>query len=212
MRKPLLFLALAALACGKSDEQKAAEALAEMAKAIGQGAAASGIPQATPGTMDALAAGKAKDAVDFRELKAVLPEELNGMPRASSDGSKTSNMGFTISTAEARYETQGTNTSIKVEITDVGAMTGMAAIAMYAWATTEMSSESDHGYEKTTTVRGYRAYEKVDRQSNWSELHLLVGGRFIVDIEGSEVPIDALKAALDKIDLGKLEGMKGFGM
>jgi hypothetical protein len=40
----------------------------------------------------------------------------------------------------------------------------------------------------------------------------MVGGRFMVELEGNEVPMDALKAALDKIDLGKLEGMKGFGV
>jgi hypothetical protein len=39
-----------------------------------------------------------------------------------------------------------------------------------------------------------------------------VGGRFMVELEGNEVGIDGLKAALDKLDLGKLEGMKDFGV
>ncbi len=34
----------------------------------------------------------------------------------------------------------------------------------------------------------------------------------MVELEGTEVGIDGLKAALDKIDLGKLEGMKEFGV
>jgi len=40
----------------------------------------------------------------------------------------------------------------------------------------------------------------------------MVAGRFMVELEGNEVSMDALKAALDKLDLGKLEGMKDFGV
>ena len=134
------------------------------------------------------------------------------MPRTSSDGEKNSAMGFTMSRAEARYETQGTNASIRIEISDAGAMTGMAAMAAFAWASMDVDRENDTGYEKTTTIKGYRGYEKLDRQTNFAELSILVGGRFMVELEGTEVGIDGLKAALDKIDLGKLEGMKEFGV
>ena len=85
------------------------------------------------------------DAVDFRVLKELLPEEINGMPRTSSDGEKNSAMGFTMSRAEARYETQGTNASIRIEISDAGAMTGMAAMAAFAWASMDVDKESETG-------------------------------------------------------------------
>jgi hypothetical protein len=94
----------------------------------------------------------------------------------------------------------------------VGAMTGAAAMATYAWASMEVDRENETGYEKTTTIKGYRGYEKFDRQTNYGELSLMVGGRFMVELEGNEVGIDGLKAALDKLDLGKLEGMKDFGV
>jgi hypothetical protein len=216
MRKLMLLALVGTLACGKSDEQKAAEAamqqLAEMSKAIGAEAAKAGIPQGTPGTMEALAAGKAKDAVAYQDLKDLMPEDINGMPRASHEGEKNSAMGFTISRAEARYETQGTNASMRIEISDIGAMTGMAALATFGWATMDMSNENDNGYERTTSLKGYRGYERFDKQSNFSEIQILVGGRFVVRVEGNEVPMEVVKAALDQIDLGKLEGMKGFGM
>lgn len=210
MRARLTLMLLLAAACGKSDEQKAAEAAMAQLQALGAEAAKAGTP--TAAAMQALAAGKAKDAVDYQVLKELLPEDLNGMPRSSHEGEKNSGMGFTISRAEARYETQGSNASLKIEISDIGAMTGMAAMAMFGWATMDMSSESDNGYEKTTTLKGYRAYEKWDKQTNFGEVTVLVGGRFVVDIEGNEIPMDAIKAVLDKLDLGKLEGMKSFGM
>jgi hypothetical protein len=211
MRARLMAMLLLVAACGKSDEQKAAEAAAkQMAEALTAAGATGAAGAAALGS--ALAAGTASDAVDFRVLKELLPDEINGMPRTSSDGEKNSAMGFTMSRAEARYETQGTNSSIKIQISDVGAMTGAAAMAMYAWASVEVDRENQTGYEKTTTIKGYRGYEKFDRQTNYGELSLMVGGRFMVELEGNEVGMDALKAALDKLDLGKLEGMKGFGV
>lgn len=211
MRARLTVLVLLVASCGKSDEQKAAEAAA---KQMGEALAAAGAAGATgaAAAAGALAAGQASDAVDFRVLKELLPEDINGMPRTSSDGEKNSAMGFTMSRAEARYETQGTNASIRIEISDAGAMTGMAAMAAFAWASMDVDRESETGYEKTTTIKGYRGYEKFDRQTNFAELSILVGGRFMVELEGNEVGIDGLKAALDKLDLGKLEGMKGFGV
>lgn len=211
MRARLTAMLLLVAACGKSDEQKAAEAAAQQ---MGEALAAAGAAGATgaAAAAGALAAGKATDAVDFRVLKELMPEEINGMPRTSSDGEKNSAMGFTMSRAEARYETQGTNASIRIEISDAGAMTGMAAMAAFAWASMDVDRENDTGYEKTTTIKGYRGYEKLDRQTNFAELSILVGGRFMVELEGTEVGIDGLKAALDKIDLGKLEGMKEFGV
>lgn len=211
MRARLTVMLLLVAACGKSDEQKAAEAAA---KQMGEAIAAAGAAGATgaAAVAGALAAGKASDAVDFRVLKELLPEEINGMPRASSDGEKNSAMGFTLSRAEARYETQGSNSSIKIEISDVGAMTGMAAMAAYAWASMDVDRENETSYEKTTTIKGYRGYEKFDRQTNYAELSLMVAGRFMVELQGNEVSVDALKAALDKLDLGKLEGMKDFGV
>ena len=211
MRARLTAMLLLVAACGKSDEQKAAEAAAkQMAEALTAAGATGAAGAAALGS--ALAAGTASDAVDFRVLKELLPDEINGMPRTSSDGEKNSAMGFTMSRAEARYETQGTNSSIKIQISDVGAMTGAAAMATYAWASVEVDRENQTGYEKTTTIKGYRGYEKFDRQTNYGELSLMVGGRFMVELEGNEVGMDALKAALDKLDLGKLEGMKGFGV
>jgi len=211
MRARLTAMLLLVAACGKSDEQKAAEAAAkQMAEALTAAGATGAAGAAALGS--ALAAGTASDAVDFRVLKELLPDEINGMPRTSSDGEKNSAMGFTMSRAEARYETQGTNSSIKIQISDVGAMTGAAAMATYAWASVEVDRENQTGYEKTTTIKGYRGYEKFDRQTNYGELSLMVGGRFMVELEGNEVGMDALKAALDKLDLGKLAGMKGFGV
>ena len=216
MRARLTLMLLLIPACGKSDEQKAAEAVAaqveaatkQMAEAMKDGgaAAAGGVAAGV-----ALGATQAKEAVDFRELKSLLPEELPGMKRSNSDGERTSAMGFTISKAEAQYEGEnGANVSITV--TDVGAMAGVAAMATYAWAAGTIDRESETSYERSTTIKGYKGYERYDRQSNSGEVQVLVAGRFVVEVTGNNMPMDAIKAALDKVDLGKLESMKNVGV
>jgi hypothetical protein len=193
---------LLAAACGKSEEQKQAETAA---KQMGDAIAAGGAVAA--GVM----AGKASDAVDFRELKELLPEDLPGMKRTGAEGQKSGAMGFTMSTAEGRYAADD-GPNIQITISDVGAMTGMGAMAAYAWAAAEIDSETETGYERTTKIKGYRGFEKYDRQNKFGEISLLVAGRFVVEVEGNDVSVDALKEALDKVDLGKLEGMKNVGV
>lgn len=189
---------------GAADKQ--AEEIAQTGEEMGAAMAAAGAAMANGG-----AQGSATEAVDFRELKALLPEDLPGMQRTSAEGQKNGAMGMTISEAEGRYESEGGG-RITVKIVDAGAMAGMASMAMYAWAGVEIDKEDDNGYEKTTTINGRRGYEKYDRSRNSGEVNLLVGGRFIVQVEGDEVSMDDLKSALDKVDLDKLDGMKGVGV
>ena len=210
MRARLTLMLLLIPACGKSDEQKAAEAAAaqveaatkQMAEAMKTGGVAAGV---------ALGATQAKEAVDFRELKSLLPEELPGMKRSNSDGEKTSAMGFTISKAEAQYDTDS-GANVRITITDVGAMAGVAAMATYAWAAGVIDRESETSYERSMTIKGYKGYERYDRQANSGEVQVLVAGRFVVEVNGNNMPMDAIKAALDKVDLGKLESMKNVGV
>ncbi|MGQ0704417.1 MAG: hypothetical protein ACT4PM_14985, partial [Gemmatimonadales bacterium] len=95
---------------------------------------------------------------------------------------------------------------------DVGAMAGMAAFATFAWATAEIDRETESGYERTVSTKGYKGYEKYDRSRKSGEVSLIVANRFVVEIDGYDVSMDQMKAALDRIDLGKLEGMKNVGM
>ncbi|MSO21892.1 MAG: hypothetical protein EXQ58_01280 [Acidobacteria bacterium] len=50
------------------------------------------------------ATGKKVTPVDFRELKALLPEALPGMRRTQAEGEKAAAMGLNISKAEGEYE------------------------------------------------------------------------------------------------------------
>ena len=56
--------------------------------------------------------GKKVTPIDFRELKALLPENLGNLKRTNIEGEKTSAMGINVSTANADYSDQeGTHIS-----------------------------------------------------------------------------------------------------
>jgi hypothetical protein len=77
MRARLTLMLLLVAACGKSDEQKAAEAAAkQMAEALTAAGATGAAAVGNAIAAGALAAGQASDAVDFRVLKELLPEEI----------------------------------------------------------------------------------------------------------------------------------------
>ena len=204
----------------KSPEQKAAEETAtrfeeaskKMEAAAKSGEANMGDAMAALGAaMGAANGGKKVETVDFRELKDMLPESLSGMKRTEATGEKNAAMGMQISTARARYSNdQGA--SATVTITDIGSMTGLAGMAAYAWAATDVDSETETGYEKTTKYGKHKAMEKYDRSSKYGEISVMVGDRFVVAAEGNGVDINALKGAIGAVNLGKLESMKGQGV
>jgi hypothetical protein len=43
-------------------------------------------------------------------------------------------------------------------------------------------------------------------------MQAVVGKRFVIEIEGRGIEMDALRAAMDRIDLDKLDSMKDIGV
>jgi hypothetical protein len=115
-------------------------------------------------------------------------------------------MGFALSHARGRYKgTSEERASIK--ILDTGGLMGPMAFAAAGLAMVEIDKETEDGYEKTTTFEGKKAFEKYNNKSKRGEIKVIVGNRFVVEVDGDELSMDALKAAVKSIDLGKLEGL-----
>ncbi|MGQ0811502.1 MAG: Yip1 family protein [Nitrospiraceae bacterium] len=155
----------------------------------------------------AASGGKSVEPVNFRQLKDLLPDALPGMQRTDATGEKTSALGITLSKAEGTYRGPE-HGSVTITISDIGAMSGLAGMALYAWANGEIDKESSTGYEKTTTYRGYKAYEKYDKADRSGELDVLISNRFVVHVEGSDITIEDLRSVLNKVDLSKLATLK----
>ena len=155
--------------------------------------------------------GKSVEPVNFRDLKGLLPDDLPGLKRTEATGEKNSVMGIKVSTAEAQYDNDR-GASVNVEITDMGTMKGFAGLAKAGWTMADIDKETDTGYERTTKIDGFKAYEKYETDQQWGEISVIVGDRFIVEISGSNVEMDVIKKAVEKIDLKKLEKMKDQGV
>jgi len=205
--------AVTLMGCGKSAQQKKLEEAAKAAEQAGQTLqeGASKMAEAMKGLEGGDKEGKTVEPVDFRELKALLPEKAAGMARSEIKGERNAVMGIKVSEASAEYATEE-GSSIRIKIMDMGSVSGFVGLATVAWAHAEVDSETETGYEKTTTFSGHKAFEKFDNASKEGQLNILVGQRFVVEIEGRAVTMDQLKAAAGQVDLGKLEAMKNVGV
>lgn len=221
MRVSLLFalllgVTLSFTSC--SNQEKEPEQKEETNISIGEDvgkAVDEGINEGIAGLKDALGelekqltdanGGEKVEPVDFRELKAELPERINGMNRISAEGERSGWGGFKVSTANAEYEDG--NKHLEISIVDAGGMMGLAKAGLAAWAQAEVDRETQDGYERTTTIDGYQAYEKYNNKTEDGQISVIVNERFIVNIEGRNISARDLKSALGKLNLKKLERM-----
>jgi hypothetical protein len=230
--KSALTLVIAALlfACGKEPEQKAAEIqpaastpenkLEQWSKNIESAskrmeqAAQEGKPEdlgkALGGLLGALTGGQNVEPVDFRELKALLPESVAGLKRTKSEGEKSAALGIASSKASAKYGDEA-GKRVELEITDMGTLKGIGALA-FGWLGGSIDRESDDGYERTSVFEGCRMHEEYSKSAGRGETTLIVSDRFVVHAEGKGLSAEDLKRAVASVDRKKLEAMKGFGV
>lgn len=143
------------------------------------------------------------------QIKAFLPQSLDGLKRTSISAQRNGAMGMQISEASAEYSADG-GQHITLEVTDTGGARGF--VAMAAAMAPEEEKETDHGYEKTYSAGGNMVHEEWDSQSKSGEYSVVVGKRFTVKANGNVDHIDQLKQAVASVDLGKLESLKDAGV
>jgi hypothetical protein len=222
--KGLGILGLAAtltVACGKSEEEKAAEKAAqetkEAAEALKKAAEATGTAAAVKGlegfakAMEGAAAamsgtkdGKPVDPVSFQELQSALPE-VSGWKREEPTGERMT-APIPFSQAEADYTMGDANISVKI----VDSAFSQMLIAPWAmFLTTGYEKQSSDGYEKALSVAGNPAFEKWSKGGKDGELNIVLAKRFLVTIDGNNIAdTKVLHEFASKLDTGKLASLK----
>ncbi len=186
--------------------EEAAERAEQASKSGDPGAAA----QAAGGVLAAALGGKGNvEALPTDRMKAFLPASLGGLARTEISAQRNAAMGIQVSEAEATYS-DAANQNIRLKIADMGGVAGFAALA--SWAGVEQESQSGSGYEKTYKSGGRMIREQWDSASQSGEYTVVVGERFSVEASGSAGSIDALKAAVNAVDLGGLEALRNEGV
>ena len=136
-------------------------------------------------------------------LASILPTTLNGLPRTSIESQSAGAAGIGGSNAEAHYGA-GDN-EIKLSITDMGAMGGLASLG---GALDDQSSKQDATrYERVGKVDGRMTTEKYDNATKIGSYGTLVGDRVMVEAEGKAASGAMFKAAVAAIDLARVESL-----
>lgn len=136
-------------------------------------------------------------------LQGLLPATLNGLARTAIESQSGGAGGIGGSNAEARYGSG--DSQIKLSITDMGAMGGLAALG--GALNIQSSKQEGTSYEKVGKVDGRMTTEKFDSADKRGSYGTIIGDRVMVQAEGHAASIDVLKAAVAGVDLAKVEGL-----
>lgn len=136
-------------------------------------------------------------------LQGLLPATLNGLARTAIESQSGGAGGIGGSNAEARYGSG--DSQIKLSITDMGVMGGLAALG--GALNIQSSKQEGTSYEKVGKVDGRMTTEKFDSADKRGSYGTIIGDRVMVQAEGHAASIDVLKAAVAGVDLAKVEGL-----
>jgi hypothetical protein len=167
----------------------------------------------TAAAMDGLGAllggGKRVEPVGIDQLKSLVPDTFAGLARLSSKAERSGVVGLMVAKASANYGNRA-DKSVSLDISDTGGAAGLLSVA--GWVNVQSEKEDDDGFERTLNRDGRMVHEKSSKRSGRNEYTVVVGSRFVVSAKGRGVDLDALKGAVDDIDISKLEGMKDVGV
>ncbi|MBS0501036.1 MAG: YIP1 family protein [Burkholderiaceae bacterium] len=161
--------------------------------------AAAAAGQAAAAAMGAL--GGAQGSVGVPALKAALPDQLGGLPRTALEVQNNQAMGVAMGQARAEYGSAGKR--LRVEIIDMGGLSGLAQMA----GLVQGEKESDGRIEKTWQSGGRTLMEEYHKDGSQAEAKTILKNGLVVSVEGTGVPIDGVRAALGQLDLAALEGL-----
>ncbi len=149
-------------------------------------------------------------AVDFRRLKEILPAELNGLHRTDANGQKIKQGDFVMATATGTYQkpNDDSDNAPKVDLTiqDFGANSDMMK-GMTAWTALDIDNESDKSFEKTIKVSNFPAYQTFQTEGQSGTVMILVGNRFLVNLQTNHLSADDVKKITDSLPLSNLAAL-----
>jgi hypothetical protein len=140
--------------------------------------------------------------IAFRELIDLLPQEMAGMTREDPKGETTTAGSWQYSQAEVDFRSEDGKRSADVGIFDY-AHIPFLYVPFTMFLNMQVARESTDGYERSTKIDGYPAFEKWGKDGA-SEALVLVGDRFIVKADTRGLGEGAGKKILEDMDLSGL--------
>ncbi len=130
------------------------------------------------------------------ELKALLPEQINGVNRTNF----SANSALGASFAEATYAMDD-NTKVHLQVFDCAGQAGAGIYGMQYLALMDFQSENDDESVKTVDFSGSKAVERIDKTNNDAAFTWFAADRFLITLDGENVDINALKGIASGLKL-----------
>ncbi|PKA83144.1 hypothetical protein ATE92_1292 [Ulvibacter sp. MAR_2010_11] len=138
------------------------------------------------------------------ELKAWLPESIDGMKRTSYKAGETSFV--SIASVSATYANEDKSRQFKVEVIDGAGQFGAAATAgMRMLMSQDFEEEDENQIRKTVKKNGVKAVEEYQKNNNRSSIEFMQGNRFYIKATGINMNIDDTWDAIDDLNTKDLE-------
>lgn len=146
-------------------------------------------------------AGKAEELkkltpLSIDQVKALIPNELMGMQRSSF----SANSAMGVSVGKGTYKGDG-DKELNIEIIDCAGEMGASWYTMRYFSLWNFQQEDDNGYQKTIDFNGGKAIEKYTKSNDRYELTYFGNDRFIVNVDGEKVGLDAIKQVANNLTL-----------
>ena len=153
----------------------------------------------------AISGGKGVEPVQLEVLKPMLPEKAGGLPRVETNADRSGVAGVVAAKVEGVYQEAGNR--MRLEIVDTGGAAGLMGLA--AWATLASTSESETAdrIERLRRDGKRMVREEISKTGAQSSYAVIINDRFVVTAKGRG-DVAALKAAVESVDLAKLEALK----
>lgn len=139
------------------------------------------------------------------ELKAWLPEEINGMKRT---GYKTGQGSYLqIAMIEGTYTNEDKSKKFRIELMDGAGQMGAAATAgMRIMFSQDFEEEDEYKSRRSVKKNGVKAIEEYRKGNNNSNIQLFHDNRFYLKADGTNMDIDETWDAIEDLDLDDLGG------
>ena len=179
-------------ACDRTPARESRTDSASVAGAIASAIAVAGGDAAGPITPLAPAA-----------LQSRFPNAIGDLLREADATESVNTVGIGISMAQAKY--RKASQRVTMTITDIGSMSQLLA-AQAPWTRMEFDRTTAGGYSRTVRIGRDKGVESESRSGGRlrTELSVVVGNRFIVNIKGTDVEMARLTAALESLQTATL--------
>jgi hypothetical protein len=194
----LLATLATALACGGDKKETETSSLSQLTSGLSQ------MEKAVKG-MSASADRKPVPPVSYKVLLDYLPESLDDLKADEPKGETGTYGEWQYSQAENNYRSEDGNKSAKVGLFDY-AHIPMFYAPLQMMLNMNMSKESTEGYERSTKIGEYPAFEKWQKNGEQNEVTILVGDRFVVSTTTRGLGEGSAKKIAESIDLKDLAG------